>query len=120
MISVLEEVEFCPQCGTRLIVASNGSVFLRCPKCDYARKLPKGVLLKVKSDLSKPLDSGIVVLDRKTLKFKTLQTVDTICPSCADKKAETWSLTFGSDGISAITIYKCISCGHTWRENDFG
>ena len=120
MLAFAIDLEFCPACGTSLLIAFNGDTFLYCPKCDCTTELPKGTKLRVSSDLVKPLDAGIVILDRKALSYRTSPFVSASCPSCEGGKAEAWSLTVGSDGVSNITMYRCVSCGYTWRENDLG
>lgn len=107
-------MEFCPRCGTRLIYQSRSRVSLCCPKCGYKSELHEGEFSKGMSSVERP--PSIAVVDRDTLNLKTISTVRAYCEKCGENKAETWTMAAGSEGISTIIFYRCVSCGHTWRE----
>lgn len=67
---------------------------------------------------TKLFDSGIAVIDSQVQKLRTLPSVNASCPKCEGKKAETWSMAFGSEDNSQATFYRCVSCEHTWRETE--
>jgi DNA-directed RNA polymerase subunit M/transcription elongation factor TFIIS len=110
-------MEFCTLCGTRLVSKSRSRAFLYCPKCGNESKLPEE---KMKGNIvsSKPSDSGIAVLDRKALSLKSLPVINAYCQKGGGNKAVTWSIPRGPEGVTSITLYRCISWGYTWRETE--
>jgi len=78
--------------------------------------LSKEKFLQGNFSMVKPSKSSIVILDRKTLDLRTLPTIGAQCQKCGGNKAETWTVTVGSVGVSSITFCRCVSCGYTWRE----
>lgn len=111
-------MEFCPNCGTRLIFKSKSKVSLYCTRCKYKSDFSGIKFLKEKPMTTKRFDTSIAVLDSQVLKLRTLPIVNVSCQRCAGKKAETWTMAFGSENNSQSTFFRCISCGHTWRENE--
>ena len=110
------KMEFCPRCGTHLIYRHSSEKSLFCPKCGYVSKTPEGILLKVNSDPARSYSSSVAVLDRDMLNLRTTSTVRAYCEKCGEDKAETWIMSVGSEGTSSVTFYRCVSCGHAWRE----
>ncbi len=115
-------MEFCSNCGTRLVYKSRDKSALYCSKCrkkseSSGEKLRKGSFSKPSQSRSDCAD-GIVVLDRKVLKLRTRPRVDSDCVKCNGKKAETWTLDLGSEDHSQAIFFRCVSCGHTWRETE--
>ena len=115
-------MEFCSNCGTRLIYNPRGKLQLYCLKCKKKFETSGENLPNDKSTSltkSKKNDTnGIVILDKQTLKLRTLPRVDAECYKCNGKKAETWTLNIGSEDNSQATFFRCISCGHTWRQTE--
>jgi len=110
-------VEFCPACGARMIQVYRNSLTFKCPKCGYKIKPYK----EMNINKVKPLDnttSKIAVLGSQELKLNTHPTVRKTCPICGNAKAETWTVSFGSEGTSSATFFKCTSCGYTSREKE--
>lgn len=115
-------MDFCSTCGTRLTYDSHGKKKLYCLKCkkkfessvgEVGKESVADQLKSKKSD-----DKGIVILDKKTLKLRTLPRVDADCYKCNCKKAETWALNMGSEDNSQAIFFRCVSCGHTWRQTE--
>jgi DNA-directed RNA polymerase subunit M len=109
------KMEYCPECGKRMIEFRHKATF--CPKCRYEhRHLARR---SMKHDfIHKNPSSPIVVLDREVPNYKSSPVVNAHCPKCGGFKAETWIVTAGSEGIETIEFYRCVSCGHTWRETE--
>jgi DNA-directed RNA polymerase subunit M len=42
--------------------------------------------------------------------------VDAKCPKCKHTKARFWEIQTRSADEPATRFYKCVNCGHTWRE----
>ena len=113
-------MEFCPNCESRLIQKPHNKAKLDCPKCGSSKEEHGSLKRFHASSLGgfRKSSSGLVVIDRKAQRLRTLPQVDRLCGKCGGGKAETWSMSFGSEDNSQTTFYRCVSCGHTWREND--
>jgi DNA-directed RNA polymerase subunit M/transcription elongation factor TFIIS len=115
-------MQFCPICGTRLITKTRGKTVSHCPKCKKKFDCSEEKILKEKTKDSSQTRSdfpkGIVVIDKKVQKLRTLPTVDSECIKCKGKKAETWTLDLGSEDNSQAIFFRCISCGHTSRQTE--
>ena len=115
-------MQFCSICGTRLITKNKGKIALHCPKCKKNFECSGEKIWKEKANVPSQTRSdfpeGIVVLDKNVQKLRTLPTVDSECIKCKGKKAETWTLDLGSEDNLQATFFRCVSCGHTWRETE--
>ena len=115
-------MDFCSNCGTRLTYDSRGKKKIYCQKCKKKHETSEEEMGKESSTeqpKSKDVDhKGIVILDKKTLKLRTLPRVDADCYKCNCKKAETWALNLGSEDNSQAIFFRCVSCGHTWRQTE--
>ncbi len=115
-------MDFCSNCGTRLTYDSKEKKKLYCLKCK--KKIETSVeqmgneSIADQTKSKKIDDNGIVILDKKTLKLRTLPRVDADCYKCNCKKAETWALNLGSEDNSQAIFFRCVSCGHTWRQTE--
>ena len=108
-------MDFCPECGKRLIYKRRSRGLLYCIKCGYESE-PVKANFRVRSSVAKI--SNVAVIDKEMLNLRTLPTVGARCEKCGQRKAETWTVAVGSIGLSSITFHRCVSCGHTWREID--
>lgn len=111
-------MDFCPTCGKRLIYKRRSKGFLYCPKCGYQSAPIEANFSMVRSGAVKASNFNVAILDREMIDLRTLPTVGAYCEKCGQSKAETWTVAVGSIGLSSITFYRCVSCGHTWREID--
>ncbi len=116
-------MDFCSNCGSRLTYDSHGKKKLYCLKCKKKfetsdEKKEKGSSIVQSKSVNAHDDKGIVILDKKTLKLRTLPRVDADCYKCNGKKAETWALNLGSEDNSQAIFFRCVSCGHTWRQTE--
>ena len=113
-------MEFCPECGMRLVLTqkmeNNGSrPFLICPKCSYQKKVTSK-----ESTFSKVVEhtamEQIAVIDDEQANLHTMPTTKVECPKCSNKEAFWWMVqTRGSDE-SPTQFFRCTKCSYTWRE----
>jgi DNA-directed RNA polymerase subunit M len=107
-------VEFCPKCDMRMRLRFHSRGALCCPTCSYRKEfldyfVPEGV------NSNKGIDD-VVVLDKGTVALLTQPTITVYCEECGGRKAETWSVAVGSGTQGGIMYFRCLRCGHTWRE----
>jgi len=100
-------MEFCPKCGSVILVENKKA---GCSKCRYK---PKG---KVKIQASETLEKneGVAVIKEKELTTHPITQVK--CSKCKNKEAYFWTLQTRSSDESETKFYKCTKCEHTWRE----
>ena len=94
-----------------------------CPKCDSLMMAEKGKMVchecGTSSDEGKIVDSrhydhDIAVVDIGNIQIDTQIKAD--CDKCGHGMAYTWSVQTRSSDEPATTFFKCVSCGHQWRE----
>jgi len=97
-------MEFCSNCGTRLINNTREKSQLYCIKCKRKFESSEEIRNDHRSNglqNAKKIDNNeIVILDKKALKLRTLPRVDADCFKCNGKKAETLALNLGSEDNS--------------------
>jgi len=109
---------FCPKCGTLMRPVKQGDkVVLKCPKCGYTienidESIRKQTLIVSKRER---IGDTIAVIDEVKFSDEVDDTV--ICPKCGGKGAFIKNY-YDLSTDTGFTIYKCIHCGYTWREED--
>jgi len=117
---MVNDMEFCPKCGTRLTPAKKKegrrtAVFLSCPKCGYKGHAAKKPVAIPKVIEPQPQER-IAVISKEEQKLRTLPTVKIECPKCGNNLAYVWQVqTRGSDE-SSTQFFRCTKCSHTFRE----
>ena len=119
-LTVVTLLEFCPKCGTRLVLTENPAgneapAFLSCPKCSYKREVVTGesVLLKV---IEHPAVEQIAVIDDESAKIRTMPTIKIECPKCGNREAFWWMVQTRGADESPTQFFRCSKCQYTWRE----
>lgn len=102
-------MEFCPECGSMLL--PTGGKKLKC-SCGYTKELSKKDY-EVKEDI-KANDNVI----EKGEDVNTLPTTKAVCPQCGHTEASWWLQQTRSADEAETRFFKCLECGHTWREYD--
>ncbi len=109
-------MEFCHRCGTRLTAKHRQPLVLACPRCGYeqaeAESTPHPAVARPTAD------DSIVVINQDDSRLRVLSTVRADCPKCDGQRAYHWTM-YVSDEEEApieVLVFKCMQCGHTWRE----
>lgn len=112
-------MEFCENCGKRLVSEKNGKdLVLVCQKCGIKKKLKGRGKVVVPSPIkeAKAFQESIAIIGRKEQKLRTLPTVRMECPRCGNNLAFVWQVqTRGSDE-SSTQFFRCTKCDFTFRE----
>lgn len=99
-------MEFCPKCGSMILVKDKKAA---CVKCGYR---PKGSF-KVESSEKIEKRGGVAVINEKAL--NTYPVVKIKCGECENNQAYFWTMQTRSSDESETKFYKCTKCEHTWR-----
>jgi len=110
-------MEFCPECGTRLVPKKKEEkkkIFLSCPKCGYEKPAETPI------PAFRPTEHGtpehVVVIGKEEQKLKTLPTLTVECRKCGNNQAYIWQVQTRGADESATQFFRCTKCGYTFRE----
>ena len=109
-------MEYCPHCGSMLMPTNlGGKVVLRCPRCGYKKEVGERERRKyvVREEILHNPHEKTVVMEEEV---RTLPKVKALCPKCGHNEAYYWELQTRSADEPATRFFKCVKCGHTWRE----
>ncbi|XAR53936.1 DNA-directed RNA polymerase [Bertholletia excelsa] len=111
-------MEFCPTCGMLLqyeLPHMNRPARLFCPTCPYVSHIESKVKLKRRAQLVRKEIEPIFSEDD----MENAPTTEATCPDpdCSFGKAAFQEFQTRSADEPASRFYKCLKCGHTWRED---
>lgn len=109
---------FCPKCGTLMRpVRENGKTILKCPKCGYIISEIDDSIKEQARIKTKTEKTGFTIAVVEETKFSDEVDKTVVCPKCGKKGAYIKNY-YDLSTDTGFTIYKCIHCGYTWREED--
>ena len=100
-------MEFCPKCGSVILVKDKGGV---CAKCGHRIK----GRVKIESSEKVEKSEKVAVIEEK--KLSTYPVIEIKCPKCKTNKAYFWTLQTRASDESETKFYRCTKCEHTWRD----
>lgn len=110
---------FCPKCGALLRpYGKGGARVLRCTSCGYevGASEKRGTLKIVDRIQHTPKERTIVIESKE--RVETLPKVRDVvyCPKCGHNEAYYWIMQTRAADEPPTRFYRCVRCGHTWRE----
>ena len=102
-------MEFCPKCGSILIMKTKK---FGCPRCDYTAKAK--INLKTREEIHEGVK--VAVVDEKDSELHPI--TDNECEKCGHKKAYFWIRQMRSGDEAESKFYKCVKCKNTVRVDD--
>lgn len=113
-------MEFCPECGTRLILTQKTlknevRTFLTCSQCNYQRDITKSETVFSKS-MGRYSTEQIAVIDDAIANIRTMPKIKIECPKCGNREAFWWFVQTRGAEESPTQFFRCTTCMHTWRE----
>ena len=91
---------------------SEGRVVWKCRKCGVSEETKSRKLI-VKEEINEIADVPIVDMEANQDKMSTIEIK---CNKCKNNKAMWWMQQTRSGDEPATRFFKCVKCGHTWRE----
>jgi len=111
-------LEFCPKCGKLLIPESSKLI---CTKCGYTKEISDAQDNSFTEEINHDIERELLkseVIDESAID-ETLPTRELYCPKCEKKQRVTyWQRQTRSADESPTRFFRCVECGHTWREYD--
>jgi len=113
-------VKFCSKCESIVKKNKEGTKYI-CPKCKYEEpvsaedKSPEHIATKKNLEKKIALTKTLVFGDEKVA-GPVNATTKVPCPKCGYPEAEYFQQQTRSADEPATTFYKCLKCGHSWRE----
>ncbi|MCK5452297.1 MAG: transcription factor S, partial [Candidatus Aenigmarchaeota archaeon] len=107
-------MQICKSCGSLMRPEkNNGSVVFVCKNGCAVQKVKKTDSIKLSEKIEHdPLDN-IQVIEKNSV---NLPVMEMPCPKCDNNKVFWWCRQTRSSDEPETRFYKCIECGHTWRE----
>jgi transcription factor S len=101
-------MEFCPNCGSLLMMKKNK---FGCPRCDYISK--EDIKMVVKEEINE--GSTVAVVSEKEGEIHPI--TDYECLKCGEKKAYFWTRQMRSGDEPESKFFKCKKCKNVVRED---
>ena len=100
-------MEFCPRCGSVLIMKTKK---MGCPRCNYSSK---GKVKIIASEKTLKTAGAVVITSKET---ETFPVVEEKCKECGNEKAYFWTVQTRAGDEAETKFFKCTKCGNTWRQ----
>lgn len=113
-------VEFCPKCGALLVPQKPGNgnrAVLACTKCGFKKELGKEGKYTLSQSVKHSQKDRTLVIESE-VNVETLPKVKGVvtCSKCGNDEAYYWFLQTRRGDEPPTRFYKCVKCGHVWRE----
>ncbi len=112
-------MKFCPKCGTLMSVKNaDGRRVWFCPNCGYEEEVNQSSQgLSLRTRIQHSAKERLIVV-RKDKKVEALPKTRAICPKCGYTEAYYWLVQTRAADEPPTRFFKCVRCGHVWREYD--
>ncbi|MCK5449907.1 transcription factor S [Candidatus Pacearchaeota archaeon] len=102
-------MEFCPKCGTLLMMKK---ARFGCPRCNYSAKE------KVDMEIKEEINDKVVVAVVNEKEADVYPITDYNCRKCKHKKAYFWIRQMRAGDEPESKFYKCVKCKNVVRVDD--
>ncbi|HIP65914.1 MAG TPA: transcription factor S [Pyrodictium sp.] len=110
-------MKFCPQCGSLMLVRNvEGRIIWHCTSCGYREETSNSKeSIVLKQRIQHSAKERIVVVEQKV---EVLPKTRAVCPKCGHGEAYYWVVQTRRADEPPTRFFKCVKCGHVWREYD--
>ena len=111
-------MEFCPNCGSRLVPKkSESGVCFTCAKCGYVKpNAKKETETKAGGKVIKHTLQQQVTVIGKEDNVDTMPTMRMECPKCGNMIVYVWQVQTRGGDEASTQFFRCTKCNHTFRE----
>ncbi len=107
-------MEFCPECGNLMNPEEReDGVVLVCSSCGHEEEQDESSEESYKYVEESEEKEETAVIEKDT---ESLPKTNKKCPECGHDKAFWWMHQTRSADEPTTRFYRCVECGHTWRE----
>lgn len=99
-------MEFCPKCGTIMMMKKTK---LSCPRCGYSKKSEQD--MKIKEKINEKKEISVIHEKKENVNPIT----DFKCEKCGSDKAYFWLQQMRAGDEPESKFYKCVKCGNVVR-----
>jgi transcription factor S len=111
-------MEFCPNCGSRLVPKkTEEGVSMVCVKCGYVKK-ESGNQTESKASgkiIKHTLQQQVTVISKED-EVNTMPTMRMECPKCGNMTVYVWQVQTRGGDEASTQFFRCTKCNHTFRE----
>ena len=107
-------MKFC-KCGGILLPSKDakGKISFKCRKCHKTARNVKDEPTVISRKINTKKGIPVIDMDKHVEKMST---ISAICPKCNHDRAMWWLVQTRSGDEAATKFFKCVKCGHQWRE----
>ncbi len=114
-------MRFCPKCGALMVAKrdnNNGELYWACPQCGYREQhsVSSSNLSVLRHTIEHSEKERIVVISNQPT--EVLPRTRATCPRCGHGEAYYWLVQTRRADEPPTRFFKCVNCGHVWREYD--
>jgi len=116
-------MEFCPNCGMRLILKQDSNEEepapkMVCSKCGYTKNMvsEESKRAHTVNKTKHGVQETITVVSEELSKIRTMPSTKIMCPKCSNNEAYWWMVQTRGADESPTQFFRCTNCSHTWRE----
>ncbi len=111
-------MRFCPRCGSLMVVRRAGDQpYWVCPSCGYSELPSEPQNATIVEKIRHSEKERIIVVNRAE-ELQTLPRTSAQCPKCGYGEAYYWLMQTRRADEPPTRFFKCVRCGHVWREYD--
>lgn len=96
--------------------SEDGGISLKCTRCGHSEVAKKEEKLTIRSEIKHTVHERTILIEKEIP--VALPTTKIFCPKCGHNTAYYWMIQTRAGDEPPTRFFKCVKCGHVWREYD--